>query len=157
MAKPASELVGPIRATIDTPYRIAQPEERLSMSEEPETLFESLGGTAGVAQVIDDMYARVIADQELAHFFAGSDIDRIKRMQTEFISAMIDGPVKYSGAELTEIHRGRGIERRHFSRFCGHMLDALATRGISPVMIDQILGRLAMYSDKVTGSANVDG
>jgi len=127
------------------------------MSEEPETLFESLGGATGVVEVIDDMYARVIADEELAHFFQGSDIDRIKRMQVEFVSAMIDGPVKYSGAELTDIHRGRGIERRHFSLFCGHMLDALAGRGVSPVMIDQILGRLAMYSDKVTGSANVDG
>jgi hemoglobin len=127
------------------------------MNEESETLFESLGGATGVAVVIDDMYARVIADEQLAHFFAGSDIDRIKRMQIEFVSAMIDGPVKYSGAELTDIHRGRGIERQHFSRFCGHMLDAMASRGVSPVMIDQILGRLAMYSDKITGSTNVDG
>lgn len=127
------------------------------MSEETETLFEALGGAPVVAEVIDDMYSRVIADPELTAFFQGSDIDRIKRMQTEFVSAMIDGPVKYSGAELTDIHRGRGIERRHFSLFCGHMLDALASRGISPVMIDQILGRLAMYSDKVTGSTNVDG
>lgn len=127
------------------------------MSEEQETLFESLGGATAVAEVIDEMYSRVIADKELAHFFQGSDVARIKRMQIEFVSAMIDGPVKYSGAELTDIHRGRGIERRHFSLFCGHMLDALASRGVSPVMIDQILGRLAMYSDKVTGATNVDG
>jgi len=127
------------------------------MTEERETLFESLGGAAGVASVVDDMYERVIADSRLSPFFVGSDLNRLKRMQTEFISAMIDGPVKYSGAELTEIHRGRGIERKHFSLFCGHLLDALGQRGVSPVMIDQILGRLAMYSDKVTGATNVDG
>ncbi len=127
------------------------------MREESETLFDVLGGTEGVAEVVDEMYRRVLADDELAHFFKDADMARVKRMQTEFISAMVDGPVKYSGAELSKIHHTRGIERKHFSRFCGHMLDALTQRGVAPNLTDQILGRLAMYSDKITGSANVDG
>ncbi|TVQ00585.1 MAG: group 1 truncated hemoglobin [Planctomycetaceae bacterium] len=127
------------------------------MSEAPETLYDALGGHAGVAAVVDEMYVRVLADVELAHFFADTDLERLKRMQTAFISAMVDGPANYSGAELTEIHRGRGIERQHFSRFCSHMLDALNEREVKPNLIDQVLGRLAMFSDKVTGATNVGG
>jgi hemoglobin len=127
------------------------------MSDHADTLFDVLGGTPGIAKVVDEMYARVLADEELAPFFKGTDLIRLKRMQTEFLSAMIDGPVRYSGAELTEIHRGRGIERRHFSKFCGHMLAALSAHGVAPNLVDQVLGRVAMYSDKITGATNVDG
>lgn len=121
------------------------------------TLFESLGGAEGVAEVVHEMYSRILSDPELAHFFVNADMQRLKRMQTEFISAMVDGPVHYTGAELTEIHRGRGIERKHFSLFCGHLVSALEQRGVDAAMIDRIVGRLALYSDKITGSANVDG
>lgn len=127
------------------------------MTDDSETLYEVLGGNDGVASVVDEMYRRILADEELAPFFAKTDLERLKRMQTAFIAAMIDGPPQYSGAELNQIHRNRGIERRHFSRFCGHMLDSLHHHGVAPNLIDQVLGRLAMFSDKVTGSANVDG
>ncbi len=127
------------------------------MSQHSKTLFESLGGAKGVSQVVSELYERVLADEQLEPFFRNADMKRIKRMQTEFISAMIDGPVHYTGAELTEIHRGRGIERKHFSRFVGHVVAALEEHGVDPALVDQILGRLALYSDRITGSTNVDG
>lgn len=127
------------------------------MTDHSETLYDVLGGHDGVAAVVDEMYRRILADEELAPFFAKTDLEHLKRMQTAFIAAVVDGPPQHSGAELNQIHRNRGIERRHFSKFCGHMLDALNHHGVAPNLVDQVLGRLAMFSDKVTGSANVDG
>lgn len=127
------------------------------MTDESESLYELLGGDEGVAAVVDEMYRRVLADPELAPFFAKADMRRLKKMQTAFIAAMVDGPNQYTGAELTQIHRQRGIERKHFSRFCNHMLEALTSRGVAPNKVDQVLGRMAEYSDKVTGVTNVDG
>ena len=127
------------------------------MGNEEPSLFETLGGARGVQEVVHEMYERVLADEELAPFFENASLERIQRMQIEFVSSMTDGPVRYTGAELTEVHRGRGINRHHFSKFCGHMADALEARGVDPQTVDQVLGRLAMYSDKITGSANVDG
>lgn len=127
------------------------------MTDQPETLFESLGGAQGVAQVVAEFYQRILADEELRPFFRDAQMERLQRMQTEFLSAMIDGPVKYTGAELTEIHHGRGIEEKHFSRFVAHIADTLQEHGVAAELIDQILGRLALYSNQVTGSANVDG
>ena len=78
-------------------------------------------------------------------------------MQNHFLASAFDGPAEYSGAELTAIHAGRGIKGTHFAKFCGHFADVLEDRQINPRDIDDALGRLAMFKDKITGDANVDG
>lgn len=127
------------------------------MSEQSDRLFERLGGAEGVQVIINDMYDRVLADETLAPFFAKVPMERLRRMQYQFIASAFDGPVEYTGAELNAIHRGRGITARHFAKFCGHFADAAEAHGASKEEVDQCLGRLATYKDKVTGEANVDG
>jgi hemoglobin len=127
------------------------------MSDEVENLFERLGGAVGVAAIVRDMYDRVLEDPELAPFFAATSMERLHRMQYQFIASALDGPVEYSGAELTAVHRGRGITAQHFAKFCGHFADAIEAHGASPRDVDQALGRLATYKDKVTGEVNLDG
>lgn len=122
-----------------------------------DTLFEQLGGAKGVAAVVDDMYDRVLADPDLAHFFDQVDTQRLRQMQFEFIASALGGPVRYSGAELQAIHAGRGITTRHYAQFVGHLVDAMSARGVAEDAIQATLGRLAMYRDKITGIANVDG
>ncbi len=126
------------------------------MSDET-NLFQRLGGATGVAEVVEDMYRRILDDPELAPFFEHVEMDRLRRMQYQFMASALDGPETYTGAELTAIHRGRGITEHHFSKFCGHFADAIEERGASQRDIDMALGRLATYKDKITGDANVDG
>lgn len=125
------------------------------MSEQP--LFDTLGGPAGVAQIVHEMYGRVLADPELAPFFEHADLDRLRRMQYQFIASALDGPVSYTGAELSAIHKGRGITGHHFARFCGHFADALEAHGASRFEVNQALGRLSTFKDKITGETNIDG
>jgi hemoglobin len=125
------------------------------MSEE--TLFDMLGGPAGVAQIVHEMYSRVLADPELAPFFERVEMERLRRMQYQFIASALDGPVNYSGGELSAIHKGRGITGHHFAKFCGHFADALEAHGASSFEVNQALGRLSTYKDKITGETNIDG
>ena len=125
------------------------------MSDQP--LFDKLGGPAGVAQIVREMYSRVLADPELAPFFEQVEMDRLRRMQYQFIASALDGPVNYTGAELSAIHKGRGITGHHFAKFCGHFADALEAHGASKFEINQALGRLSTYKDKITGESNIDG
>ena len=74
-----------------------------------ESLFERMGGAEGIAELVRDMYDRVQQDPELAPFFKNVAMDRLVRMQYQFMASALDGPVDYTGAELTEIHKGRGI------------------------------------------------
>jgi hemoglobin len=127
------------------------------MPDESEILFDRLGGAAGVADVVDDMYRRVLDDSELAPFFANVSMERLRRMQFQFIASALDGPIEYTGAELNSIHRGRGITAHHFAKFCSHFADALEARGVEPHEVDNALGRLAIYRDKITGESDIDG
>ncbi len=107
--------------------------------------------------IVGAMYARVQADPELKPFFAHATWERLQRMQFEFMAAALGGPVTYSGAEIQAIHAGRGITPQHFSKFVGHLADEMQDRGVSRSDIDAVLAQLAMYRDRITGSANVDG
>ncbi len=122
-----------------------------------DNLFEDLGGAENVAAIIESMYDAVLQDDELAHFFADTDTERLRRMQLEFIASALGGPVSYSGAELQAVHAGRGIQPRHFSRFVGHLAEAMEQHGANQQQIDSMLGMIAMYRDRIVGAANVDG
>ena len=127
------------------------------MSNDQETLFDRLGGSKGVAELVHDLYERVLADPELAPFFENVELDRLRRMQYQFIASALDGPVEYTGAELTAIHRGRGITGHHFAKFCGHFAEAMQAKQATPREVDDALGRLATYKDKITGEVGIDG
>lgn len=127
------------------------------MSETDDQLFTRLGGPAKMIEIVDDMYFRVMNDSELAPFFADTKMDRLKKMQYQFLASAFDGPADYTGAELTEVHAGRGIRAAHYAKFCGHFADAMEAHNVSAGDIDSALARLAIYKDRVTGDTNVDG
>jgi hemoglobin len=127
------------------------------MSDDNRVLFERLGGASAVASFVQEMYDRVLDDPDLAPFFQGVSMERLHRMQYHFLASAFDGPAEYSGAEMTKIHAGRGITGKHFAKFCGHFADVLEDHGVAKRDVDDVLGRLSMYKDRVTGDANVDG
>jgi hemoglobin len=126
------------------------------MSEEEE-LFARLGGASRLSEIVGEMYERVLDDPELSGFFKGVSTDRLHKMQFQFLASAFGGPVQYTGAELTQIHKPHAITGKHFAKFCGHFADAMDAKGIAPRDVDDALGRLAIFKDKVTGESNVDG
>lgn len=127
------------------------------MANEDDKLFQRLGGAAKLAEIVREMYDRVLQDPELAPFFANTSMERLHHMQYQFLASAFDGPVEYAGAELTAIHRGRGISSQHFAKFCGHFVDAMEAHGVDAHDVDIALSRLSMFKDKITGDVNYDG
>jgi hemoglobin len=127
------------------------------MSEQASTLYERLGGQEKLAKIIFDMYKLVLSDPDLAPFFKDVPIERLSRMNAEFIGAALDGPIQYSGKDLVAAHSGMNVTRQHFSKFVGYLATALEQHGIAKQDVDAVLGRLAMMAGKITGDANIDG
>lgn len=127
------------------------------MSDQEQELLERLGGPPAIAEIVQDMYRRVLADPELSPFFEKVSMDRLRHMQYEFIVSALSGPVAYTGAELTAVHHGRGITGHHFAKFCGHFADAMEAKKVSTHDVDLALSKLAMFKDKITGDANFGG
>lgn len=125
------------------------------MNDPSENLFQRLGGPEALVRFVEELYARVLDDPELKSFFENASIDRVHRMQYQFLASAFDGPVNYSGSDLRRIHSGRGIKAKHFAKFCSHFADVLESGGVDARDIDDALGRLALSKDSITGESNV--
>jgi hemoglobin len=118
------------------------------------TLFDRIGGEQGVRNLVDGFYERVLADPKLKTFFENTPMERLRNMQYEFFAAALDGPSAYKGQPLSYVHFGRGISKEHFGLFIDRLLDSLKSLNLNADTVHQIIGRLNVYADEITGSTN---
>jgi len=120
------------------------------MTDDQPTFYERLGGEEAIGEMIYDFYRRVFADPELSPFFTGISQDRLQTMQREFFSAALDGPIRYTGRPIHEVHAGLGIELRHLSLFLDHLMETLADREVDEQDRYDIRSRINTYADDIT-------
>ena len=79
--------------------------------------YQAVGGGPAVKAVVEDFYARVLHDPQLAPFFIGVDLPRLKRHQALLVTKVLGGPDGYTGRSLRRRaqwhgHHGRGLPAR---------------------------------------------
>ena len=116
------------------------------------TIYEAIGGDTALVTVVDDFYGRVLADPDLAGFFAGANMTRLKGRQVEFFAAALGGPEPYTGAPMRQVHQGRGITMHHFSLVAGHLADALAAAGVPSETVTEILAAIAPLATEIASA-----
>lgn len=82
-----------------------------------QSLYERLGGEAAVNVAVDIFYRKVLADERIAHFFDGVDMDRQAAKQKAFLTMAFGGPNNYSGEDMRRGHAHlvqRGLNDSHF-------------------------------------------
>lgn len=107
------------------------------------SIYEQIGGAEALEAVVEDFYARVLADDELASFFTGTNMSRLKGKQVEFFAAALGGPEPYAGAPMRQVHQGRGITMHHFELVAGHLTESLPAAGAPEEIVEQIIGAIA--------------
>ena len=127
------------------------------MSDQLQTLFERVGGEQAIAELVHEFYDLVTADPELKPFFKDAAMGKLRRMQREFFSAALDGPITYTGRPLDHVHHGRGITKHHFALYVGHLIDILQNRGIDDQDVQDIISRINTYAYEITGDAGSTG
>jgi hemoglobin len=114
------------------------------------SLYDTIGGEAALTAVVHDFYVRVLDDPELAGFFAGTNMNRLKGRQVEFFAEALGGPVTYTGASMRDAHVGRGIGQQHFDLVAGHLVGSLAAAGVGEGEIKQIVAVIAPLAEEIT-------
>ena len=117
------------------------------------SLYERLGQEVGIRTAVDDFYARLVADPEVAHFFEGIDLARLRRHQTALLSQVTGGPVEYSGRELAAGHAGLGITDADFDRVVGHLVATLTDLGVSEDDIGAVGAALGAHRGEIVTAA----
>jgi hemoglobin len=108
-----------------------------------DSIYDRIGGHRALEVVVEDFYCRVLDDDHLSGFFAGTNMNRLKGKQIEFFAAALGGPEPYTGAPMKHVHRGRGITIHHFNLVAGHLKDSLTAAGVPETTIAEILGAIA--------------
>ena len=116
------------------------------------SIFEAIGGEDALVAVVDDFYVRVLADPQLASFFAGVNMPKLKGRQVEFFAAALGGPDSYEGGTMKEVHLCRGISQADFDKVAEHLVASLAGAGVPSDTIGQIAAAITPLSgDIVSG------
>jgi hemoglobin len=113
-------------------------------------IYDRIGGHEALEPVVEDFYARVLADDQLSSFFTGTNLNRLKGRQVEFLAAALGGPQQYTGASMKQVHQGRGITRHHFNLVAGHLKDSLLAAGLPTDTTAEILGVITPLAGDIT-------
>lgn len=108
-----------------------------------DSIYDRIGGHEAIEVVVEDFYCRVLDDDQLSSFFAGTNMNRLKGKQVEFLAAALGGPEPYTGAPMKQVHQGRGITMHHFNLVAGHLTNSLCAAGVPEETIAEILGIVA--------------
>lgn len=84
------------------------------------TLYERLGGAAGIRRIVDGAVAAHMENPVIrAHFEPYADqperVEEIKRHLCDFFAAGSDGPDRYAGRSMAEAHRGMDITAEEYA------------------------------------------
>ena len=109
------------------------------------SLYERVGGEEGIDRLVNIFYSKVLADKNLVDFFSNTSIERLKKMQKEFFSVALGGPIEYSDMDLSRAHQGKGIRVMHFKGFVDHLIDTLSEFDISEDEINQVISEINTY------------
>ncbi|MGW0007804.1 group I truncated hemoglobin [Nocardia grenadensis] len=118
------------------------------------TIYEQIGGHEALEVVVADFYTRVLADEELAGFFTGTNMSRLRGKQVEFFAAALGGPEPYSGAPMKQVHQGRGITMHHFGLVADHLTDSLTAAGVGEETVAQIIAAIAPLAEDITSGSS---
>jgi hemoglobin len=113
------------------------------------SIYETIGGEPALVAVVDDFYARVLSDAQLAAFFAGANMRKLKGRQVEFFAAALGGPSLYQGASMRQVHAGRGISQADFDRVAVHLAGSLADAGVPREIVTEIAAAIIPLADEI--------
>lgn len=108
------------------------------------SLFERLGGSAGIKAIVDDIVARhmenpVIQARFRPYLETPDKIDVVKKHTCAFLEAGSGGTARYAGRSMQAAHRGMNISEAEFMAALDDILAALRKRGVDEQSQNDVL------------------
>jgi hemoglobin len=116
--------------------------------------YDAVGGGPAVSAVVNNFYDRVLADPQLAPYFEGVDMARLKRHQALLITQVLGGPDKYTGRPLDEAHAGLGIDRDDFAAVANHLVETMRDAGVPEDIIARAGAAVAATESDIVQSGS---
>jgi len=113
------------------------------------SLMEKYGGLTTVHTVVETFYDRVLEVDDLADYFAETDMERLVAHQTKFISSLMGGPGEVSDQRLLEAHAALAIGEADFAMIAEILQQTLTDSGVANEDVVQLMGLVAAKKDLI--------
>jgi hemoglobin len=121
-----------------------------------DTIYDAIGGQPALEAAVDRFYERVTADKELASFFNGIEMRKLKVHQVAFLAQATGGPVRYNGSGIERAHAHLRIEQRHFDAVAEHLVGTLREFAVPDLLIGSILERVAPLASQIVNAPSTE-
>ena len=116
------------------------------------SIYDEIGGAESVAAAVEDLYRRLLADPDLAPYFAGTDLARLKAHQRAFIAAALGSSQVHARRDMAAAHAGLVITGGTFDSVVGHLVDTLASLDVPDPTIAAIGSVLAPLRGEIVNA-----
>ena len=117
-------------------------------------LYEKVGGSKIINELVQLFYDRVLADPRLGPFFQHTDTATLRAQQAMFIAMLLGGARSFSGRDLKTAHAGaraQGLDDGHFDALLGHFETSLQELDVAEDYIREVLALLETTRHAVLG------
>ena len=94
------------------------------------SLYQALGGAAGVHALTDDFVQRLTTDPRIAAQFKETNLKRLRQKLEEQFCQVSGGGCNYSGDPMLEVHKGLHISAADFNALVEDLQLAMDAQGI---------------------------
>ncbi|MEK7700569.1 MAG: group 1 truncated hemoglobin [candidate division NC10 bacterium] len=122
---------------------------------EPEpTLYKRLGGRDGIATVVDDFVANVVADARVNARFKGLQVPAVFKLKSNLSDQICDatgGPCSYLGRDMQTAHKGMKISDAEWNATVENLVKALDKHKVGAREKSELLGVLGPMKGAIVG------
>src|SRR3954447_9307673 len=121
------------------------------------SLYDTLGGAEPLKLAVDRFYVAVTTDPQLAHYFEGQDVARIKRHQVLLLSQVLGGPAEYDGRQLGDAHRALHVTDADYDRVAEHLIGTLRGLDVDDTVASAVEGVVGSVRRDIVGDPTLRG
>lgn len=111
--------------------------------------YDQIGGADAVKAAVGIFYDRVLADPELAGYFAGVEMTEQRRHLALLLTTVLGGPDNYRGRSLAEAHQPLNIPVAHYTLVGEHLIGTLTELRVPAEIIVHVQVVLGQVQDQV--------
>lgn len=106
---------------------------------DPKSLYVRVGGQAAIDAAVDRFYEKVLADERVNHFFDDVNMKAQIRKQKAFLSAVLGGPVPWTGKDMRKAHQHLDLAEEDFNAIAGNLQATLEELKVDAGVIGEIM------------------
>jgi hemoglobin len=119
--------------------------------------FDRVGGAGADKVAVEQFYDRVLADTDLAGYFANVDMETQRRHMVLMLTTVLGGPNNYTGRGLAQAHQPLEIPAGHYEKVGGHLTATLNQLDIPADIVSDVQAVLAQVQDQIVSSGTRPG